>query len=107
VYNDIGKQDITAHVNFSALSYWGQKAGLDYCGFTNQANFLLALGFKDYFRNINTNGKNIMQMALEETRITRTLLLDLGLKIKVLVQKKGVRENSLTGLKHPEKLISA
>lgn len=106
MYHDIGKQDITAHVNFSALCHWGQKAGLDYCGLTNQANFLLALGFKDYFRSIQTNGNNVMQLALNEARITRTLLLDLGLKIKVLIQKKGVKEKNLTGLKHREKFIS-
>src|SRR5688572_28894887 len=43
-YNNIGEQDITAHVNFSALHHWGLKNGLCFSGFTTQANFLLALG---------------------------------------------------------------
>ena len=80
--------------------------GLEDCGFTNQANFLLALGFKDYFRKTPEPATNILQVALEEARVTRTLLLDLGLKIKVLIQKKGVKEKNLSGLKHQEELIS-
>lgn len=106
VFENIGRQDITSHVNFSALQYWGKQMGLQDCGFTNQANFLLALGFKDYFRKMPEPGTNIMQIALEEARVTRTLLLDLGLKIKVLVQKKGVKEKNLTGLRHQEEIIS-
>jgi SAM-dependent MidA family methyltransferase len=49
-YAAIGEQDITAHVNFSALCHWGFKYGLQCCGCTNQANFLLALGFPAYLR---------------------------------------------------------
>ena len=106
VYQNIGRQDITSHVNFSALQYWGKQMGLEDCGFTNQANFLLALGFKNYFRKMPEPATNILQVALEEAKITRILLLDLGLKIKVLIQKKGVKEKNLTGLKHQEELIS-
>src|SRR4030095_16757368 len=32
-YSNIGQQDITAHVNFSALKFWGAKHGLNNCGF--------------------------------------------------------------------------
>ena len=104
VYENIGRQDITSHVNFTALQNSGKQMGLEDCGFTNQANFLLALGFKDFFRKMPEPGTNIMQAALEEARVTRTLLLDLGLKIKVLIQKKGVKEKNLTGLKHQEEI---
>ena len=106
VFENIGMQDITSHVNFTALQHWGKQMGLDECGFTNQANFLLALGFKDYFRKLPEPGTNMMQAALEEAKVTRTLLLDLGLKIKVLIQKKGVNEKNLTGLKHQEQITS-
>ncbi len=39
-----GLQDITAHVDFTALAYAAQEAGLDVMGYTSQAQFLLATG---------------------------------------------------------------
>jgi SAM-dependent MidA family methyltransferase len=47
-YQCIGEQDITSHVNFSALCSFGFKNGLECCGLINQAQFLLALGFIEY-----------------------------------------------------------
>jgi SAM-dependent MidA family methyltransferase len=43
-YNCIGQQDITAHVNFSALDYWGQQYGLECAGYTLQSHFMHGLG---------------------------------------------------------------
>jgi SAM-dependent MidA family methyltransferase len=42
-----GRQDITAHVNFSALVQSGRGAGLRLAGLTTQAAFLLGLGIRD------------------------------------------------------------
>ena len=39
-----GAQDITAHVNFSALALQAQESGLDIAGYTSQANFLMNCG---------------------------------------------------------------
>ena len=39
-----GLQDITAHVDFSAVAEAGTEAGLELTGYTTQAHFLLALG---------------------------------------------------------------
>src|SRR5690554_4982139 len=36
LYDNIGVQDITSHVNFSALINFGTKSGLNECGFTDQ-----------------------------------------------------------------------
>ena len=57
-YNNIGQQDITAHVNFSALKFWGAKHGLDNCGFTNQSQFLLGLGLTEHLRKLEEKEKN-------------------------------------------------
>jgi SAM-dependent MidA family methyltransferase len=43
-YRDLGLQDITAHVDFSALAEAGQAAGLRLAGYTTQANFLIGCG---------------------------------------------------------------
>ena len=39
-----GLCDLTAHVDFTAVADAGLEAGLDVCGYTTQANFLLAAG---------------------------------------------------------------
>jgi SAM-dependent MidA family methyltransferase len=96
-YTDIGRQDITSHVNFSALDHWGMKGGLQRCGFTNQANFLLGLGLNDYLTNtINKDGGflNYKKNAL----LKYMLLVDMGNKYKVLIQQKGCSRHSLSGL---------
>jgi SAM-dependent MidA family methyltransferase len=41
---NIGLQDITAHVDFSAVAEAGVEAGLELAGYTSQANFLLGCG---------------------------------------------------------------
>jgi SAM-dependent MidA family methyltransferase len=97
-FKQIGQQDITAHVNFSALRLWGQQCGLSCCGLTSQAEFLLALDFKAYLRQQPVAGGDIVQQAMQEARLTRTLLVDMGAKFKVLVQQKGLPERQLTGL---------
>lgn len=96
-YNFIGDQDITTHVNFSALCLWGYKNGLDYCGFTNQGHFLQALGFSDYIKQMEEPGKD-MQNFKREFFLTNTLVKDMGNKFKVLIQKKNMPEKILSGL---------
>ncbi len=100
-YIDIGEQDITSHINFSALNHYGSKYGLIGCGLTNQAGFLLALGFKDYLRKTLTfeAGQDVISMVKKESFLTNTLLVDMGFKFKVLIQRKGISKNDLLGLK--------
>ncbi|MBY0377524.1 MAG: SAM-dependent methyltransferase, partial [Gammaproteobacteria bacterium] len=40
----VGEQDITAHVDFSAVIDAAQKSGFKIAGYTSQAHFLLSLG---------------------------------------------------------------
>jgi len=42
-----GLQDITAHVDFTAIAEAGREAGLDLAGFTSQAQFLIGCGIVD------------------------------------------------------------
>ena len=46
-YVAIGQQDITAHVDFTALEKQGERCGLEKIGFTPQGLFLMALGLGD------------------------------------------------------------
>ena len=90
-YIHIGRQDITSHVNFSALMHWGEQSGLRSYGLIPQGMFLFALGFKEYLRQVyEGQQRDILAMAREEAFISRTLLFDMGEKYKVLVQSKDV-----------------
>ncbi|RFS19232.1 hypothetical protein DVR12_23630 [Chitinophaga silvatica] len=98
-FYNIGQQDITALVNFSALDHWGQMAGLNTIGITSQGCFLDALGFKELLRNaIQKQKKDILQMVREESYISYNLLFDMGAKFQVMIQSKNVEETRLTGM---------
>ena len=47
-----GLQDVTAHVDFTAIVEAAHEAGLDYLGYTSQANFLLNCGLMDILARI-------------------------------------------------------
>lgn len=46
-FQHVGEQDLTAHVDFSALRQAGEAAGLTFAGQTNQAALLTSLGMGD------------------------------------------------------------
>jgi SAM-dependent MidA family methyltransferase len=98
-YLFIGGQDITSHVNFSALCLWGYKNGMEFCGFTDQADFLLALGFNEYLKKMGKQDGAYFNYK-KEFFLTHTLLTDMGNKFKVLIQQKGVPKKELLGMKH-------
>jgi SAM-dependent MidA family methyltransferase len=99
IYCNPGEQDITAHVNFSALTHWGSMEGLVSCGLIPQACFLTALGFQDHIRETSVGqSKNILQIARELALINHTLLFEMGDKFKVLIQSKGLPDVKLSGL---------
>ncbi|PJJ08061.1 SAM-dependent MidA family methyltransferase [Flavobacterium sp. 1] len=98
-YQFIGEQDITTHVNFSDLINWGNINGLNCSGMTNQASFLLSLGFKEYQNKRLMNVKGNASIAMSESNINYRLLMDMGFKFKVLIQEKNVPKYPLSGLK--------
>jgi SAM-dependent MidA family methyltransferase len=92
-YEFIGEQDITAHVNFSALDQWGRQKGLKTGGFTNQTHFLRGLGLAMRLRAMEENG-----IGETDRRRLQVFLMEMGQKIKVLIQHKGVGQVVLSGL---------
>ncbi len=99
-YLNIGQQDITSHVNFSALHHWGITCGLELCGLTDQAHFLIGLGIEDHIRNLQATGsfdyyKKILPV--------KTLLMDMGKSFKILIQKKATADCELSGLRFPSR----
>ncbi|HXR82702.1 MAG TPA: SAM-dependent methyltransferase [Hanamia sp.] len=94
-FQNIGEQDITAHVNFSALNFWGEKFGLNSCGFTSQSNFLRSLGLMNYLRKLEMENKENNRDSILHIN---KLLVDMGNKFKVFIQQKGEKSKMLTGM---------
>ncbi|MCC6346364.1 MAG: SAM-dependent methyltransferase [Nitrospirales bacterium] len=49
-YRHVGEQDMTAHVNFSSLTSWGNEQGIATAGYCPQGSYLVALGIDELLR---------------------------------------------------------
>ena len=111
-YVHIGRQDITAHVDFTSLQLWGEVCGLDNVGFTQQGLFLMALGLGERIAALSTSGQAIVEAQglthlLRRREALHQLIDPLGLGgFGVLVQSKGLTEaqaaRPLKGLMPPK-----
>jgi SAM-dependent MidA family methyltransferase len=94
LYQAVGEQDITAHVNFSALHHWGKRYGLSCCGYTSQAHFLHGLGLVPLLDNLTEKGSTCKERIIQLYR----KIMCMSNKFNILVQQKGVHVPSLSGL---------
>ena len=89
-----GLQDITAHVDFTAVAQAGTEAGLTLAGYTTQAHFLLALGIAE--RGVDLNSAREVKLL--------TLPGEMGERFKAIGLVKGLdlalRGFSLRDLSH-------
>ncbi len=83
----VGLQDITAHVDFTAMAEAAHNAGLDVLGFANQASFLMATGLLDHLSDPLEP-----RLQLERTAAVKKLTLpsEMGELFKVLAVGRGV-----------------
>lgn len=96
-----GEQDLTAHVNFSALIDAGKAAGLAPAGFTSQERFLMALGEGNQFADLYDSGQPEVKRLGARLKLKRLLNPEgMGGVFKVLIQHKGLEPPQLTGLKY-------
>lgn len=105
-YKYIGRQDITAHVNFTALERQGELCGLKKLGFVQQGLFLMALGLGKRVADISNSETEDITSLLRRRDALHQLMNPMGLGgFGVLVQEKGLseeeRKRSLKGLKIP------
>jgi SAM-dependent MidA family methyltransferase len=100
-YHAPGEQDLTAHVNFSALMDAGKEAGLEFTGFTTQERFLMALGEENEFADLYDAGESEMEKLQARLKLKRLIHPEgMGTIFKVLIQHRGVATPRLTGLKY-------
>ncbi|MBD2260907.1 class I SAM-dependent methyltransferase [Pseudanabaena sp. FACHB-2040] len=95
-YSNIGNQDITAHVDFTALERQGEKAGLMTVGYTQQALFLMALGLGERLNalsDIQESDPKTLHFAIQRREVLHQLINPMGLgNFGVLIQSKGLTE---------------
>ena len=104
-YINIGQQDITTHVNFTALEIQGHLSGLEKVGFTQQAMFLMALGLGTRLARLSS-GNLFVEQILHQRDSLHQLLDPMGLGgFGVLIQSKGLNNSEqvviLKGLSIP------
>lgn len=86
-----GLQDITAHVDFSAIAEAGDKAGLTLLGYTSQANFLLNAGLIEALAQIPM--EPIVEYARQSQAVQRLVSeAEMGELFKVIALARGVEE---------------
>jgi len=66
-FRNPGLQDITAHVDFSAIADVAAEVKLDLAGYCNQAAFLMSLGILDEYQNILSNDSNTEDRTSRES----------------------------------------
>ncbi|MFZ6017344.1 MAG: class I SAM-dependent methyltransferase [Nitrospirota bacterium] len=94
-YQNIGEQDMTAHVNFSSVKNWGEDLGLKTLGFCPQGTFLIALGIDEIIRELYENSTDYL---FEVAKIKGLILPGtMSESHKVMIQYKGNDNPELRG----------
>ena len=106
-YIRVGRQDITAHVDFTELKDSGNRCGLEVIGYTTQREFLHNLGAGSYLEALTNNSRSRSSYStgvlprrqyLANRMGMQELLKPEGLgNFKVMVQGKGISVDKLWG----------
>ncbi|MGF9818510.1 class I SAM-dependent methyltransferase [Brevibacillus agri] len=94
-YIHVGEQDITAHVNFSAWSRYGEAAGLQEVCYMRQDKFLLQCGLL-HKAVAHQDTDPFTSKAMKRNRAILQLIDPAGLggRFRVMVQQKGMEPNA-------------
>ena len=94
-----GEQDLTAHVNFTAVRQWGARQHLEPLGLVSQTAFLLALGKENEFADLYDEGMNEADRTRARLQL-KTLIYPEGMGegFQVLIQQKNVPGARLAGV---------
>ncbi|MDH4191935.1 MAG: SAM-dependent methyltransferase, partial [Betaproteobacteria bacterium] len=96
-----GLQDITAHVDFSALAHAAADTGLDILGYTNQAQFLVNCGLIDLLSEADSADiARYAPLAAQAQRLVSPA--EMGELFKLLAVGRGVTR-SLRGFSNGDR----
>lgn len=93
-----GLQDITAHVDFSAIANSGFDAGLDVLGYTSQARFLLNAGLLDLWPKFDAATQRGVDKLISEAEmgeLFKVLAVGRGIGFELLGFTRGDRRQQL------------
>ncbi|KAF0192320.1 MAG: hypothetical protein FD165_945 [Gammaproteobacteria bacterium] len=90
----VGLQDITSHVDFTAVAETAVAAGMGVAGYTTQAYFLFATGITAFAQEGEKNDRQRLATAQQIKRLT--MPGEMGEVFKVIALTKGIHE-PLTG----------
>ncbi len=103
-YEAPGEQDITAHVNFTALREMGQSVGLEHAALVTQAQFLMGIGEPNQFADAFEEVKVPQEHAKVALQLRHLVMPEgMGEAFDVLVMKRDVEKEKaarLSGLKY-------
>jgi SAM-dependent MidA family methyltransferase len=91
---DVGRKDITAHVDFTGLALAAQEAGLEVIGYTSQARFLMNCGVLELMQGADAKTVAHAQKLLTEH--------EMGELFKVIAFARGVEFEPL-GFAHGDR----
>jgi SAM-dependent MidA family methyltransferase len=103
-FDRIGFQDMTAHVNFTALMQKGEALGWKKAGYAEQFRFLVSLGLLRDLEKLEKDPASSSDPAFWKNKLAmRNLSIPggMGSLFKVLCQGKGVGEVDLLGFRDP------
>jgi SAM-dependent MidA family methyltransferase len=90
VFLEPGAQDITAHVDFSALAAAARESGLELLGYATQAQFLVNCGITDVLAEANAeNALHYAPIAAQAQKLLSPA--EMGELFKVLAVGRGVK----------------
>ena len=95
-YQNIGKQDITAHVDFTSLAETGREVGLGLTGYCDQLHFLMGLGIVEELEQLENSEEDNVLLLQHKQAIKSLFMPDsMGSVFKVMVQHKGLEKPAL------------
>ena len=98
-YEAPGEQDITAHVNFTALVESGKRLGFDLLGLVTQAQFLMGIGEDNQFADAFEDCRLPQERAKVALQLKhRATPVGMGEVFDVLVLGKGVEKEAAATL---------
>jgi SAM-dependent MidA family methyltransferase len=98
-----GLNDLTAHVDFTAMAEAGHEAGLDVLGYTSQAQFLLNCGLAPLLEAQQADGARYAALASGAQKLISPA--EMGELFKVLALGKGIDE-ALLGFARGDRMHS-
>ncbi len=101
-FQHIGQQDLTVHVDFTALDEALSDVAFEVVGITTQTDFLTRLGIHEFRKQLDAPGVPRRDVAANRMAVDQILRADGLGAFKVAIHSRGVERPQLTGLANPE-----